>query len=36
MTKIRLRNAERGLKQAEERNAQLQKEMEQFFETFGG
>ncbi|XP_076826162.1 uncharacterized protein LOC143473090 isoform X3 [Clavelina lepadiformis] len=35
MTKIRLRNAERGLKQAEERNRQLQKEMEDFFETFG-
>ncbi|XP_018673185.2 uncharacterized protein LOC100175245 isoform X2 [Ciona intestinalis] len=36
MTRIRLRNAERGLKQAEERNQQLQKEMEEFFNTFGG
>ena len=36
MTKIRLRNTERALKQAEERNKQLQKEMEQFFESFGG
>lgn len=35
MTKIRLRNAERGLQQAEERNRQLQKEMEDFFQTFG-
>jgi hypothetical protein len=31
ITKIRLRNAERGLKQADERNIQLQKEMEEFF-----
>lgn len=31
ITKIRLRNAERGIKQAEERNLQLQKEMEEFF-----
>lgn len=35
MTKIRLRNAERGLQQSEERNKQLQKEMEEFFHTFG-
>ena len=35
ITKIRLRNTERALRQAEERNEQLQKEMENFFETFG-
>lgn len=34
MTKIQLRNAKRGLEQEQERNRTLQKEMEEFYNTF--
>ncbi|NWU91878.1 RHG24 protein, partial [Upupa epops] len=35
MVEIKMRNAERAKEDAEKRNAMLQKEMEQFFSTFG-
>ncbi|XP_013007429.1 rho GTPase-activating protein 24 isoform X3 [Cavia porcellus] len=35
MIEIKMRNAERAKEDAEKRNAMLQKEMEQFFSTFG-
>ena len=35
MVEIKLRNAERAKEDAERRNHMLQKEMEQFFTTFG-
>ena len=35
MVEIKLRNAERAKDDAERRNQMLQKEMEQFFSTFG-
>lgn len=35
MVEIKLRNAERAKDDAEKRNEMLQKEMEQFFSTFG-
>ncbi|NXN09917.1 RHG24 protein, partial [Indicator maculatus] len=35
MVEIKMRNAERAKEDAEKRNAMLQKEMEQFFATFG-
>lgn len=35
MVEIKLRNAERAKEDAERRNGMLQKEMEQFFSTFG-
>ncbi|XP_054832334.1 rho GTPase-activating protein 24-like [Eublepharis macularius] len=35
LVEIKMRNAERAREDAERRNATLQKEMEQFFDTFG-
>lgn len=35
MVEIKMRNAERAKEDAEKRNDMLQKEMEQFFSTFG-
>lgn len=35
MVEIKMRNAERAKDDAEKRNDMLQKEMEQFFSTFG-
>ncbi|XP_027538205.1 rho GTPase-activating protein 24-like [Neopelma chrysocephalum] len=36
LVEMKMRNAERAKEDAERRNEMLQKEMEEFFETFGG